>query len=106
MKQKTCLGHKNCGVEKTIKIVSRKWTMHILHNLFEDKKRFKELERVINGISTKTLSQRLKELEREKIIRRTAFAEVPLHVEYSLTDKGRSLRDIFNKMAYWGETHN
>lgn len=106
MKQETCLGHKNCGVEKTIKIISRKWTMHILHNLFDNKKRFKELERTLIGISTKTLSQRLKELEKEKIIKRVVFAEVPLHVEYILTEKGRSLDNIFKKMAQWGETHN
>lgn len=104
MKTKTCLEHKNCGVETTIKIISKKWTMDIIHHLFDEKKRFKELERTMAGISTKTLSERLKELEKEKIVKRVAFAEVPLHVEYSLTEKGRSLRDIFNKMARWGKS--
>ncbi len=106
MKQETCLGHKNCGIEKTIKIISRKWTMHILHNLFDGKRRFMELEKTLVGISTKTLSQRLKELEKEKIIKRIVFAEVPLHVEYSLTEKGRSLDAVFQRMAQWGESHN
>ncbi len=97
--------HKKCGVEKTLKIIGSKWTMNILHNLFNGKKRFGELQKLLQGISTKTLSVRLQELEKEKIISKKVFAEVPLHVEYSLTAKGRSLKDIFNKMAKWGESH-
>ncbi len=97
------MDHKKCGVEKTLKIIGSKWTMNILHNLFNGKKRFGELQKSLIGISTKTLSLRLQELEKEKIILKKVFAEVPLHVEYSLTAKGRSLKDIFNKMATWGE---
>lgn len=97
--------HKKCGVEKTLKIIGSKWTMNILHNLFNGKKRFGELQKLLDGISTKTLSIRLQELEKEKIISKRVFAEVPLHVEYSLTKKGESLKDIFKKMAQWGESH-
>ena len=82
-----------------------KWTALILHNLFEDKKRFGELHKAMEGISPKTLSQRLRELEKEGIIAKKIFAEVPLHVEYSLTKKGKSFGDIFAKMAEWGEKH-
>ena len=78
--------------------------MHILHNLFDGPKRFGVLQRSLEGISPKTLSQRLQELEHEKIIKRHVFAEIPLHVEYSLTKKGESLGDIFAQMARWGET--
>lgn len=95
--------HKKCGVEKTLKIIGSKWTMNILHNLFSGKKRFGELQKSLVGISPKTLSIRLQELEKEKIIYKKVFAEIPLHVEYSLTEKGRSLKDIFSKMAKWGE---
>lgn len=97
--------HKKCGVEKTLKIIGSKWTMNILHNLFSGKKRFGELQKSLIGISTKTLSLRLQELEKEKIISKKVFAEVPLHVEYSLTQKGRSLDEVFKKMAQWGESH-
>lgn len=99
------MDHKQCGVEKTLKIIGSKWTMNIIHNLFSGKKRFGELQKLLVGISTKTLSQRLKELEKEKVISKKVFAEIPLHVEYSLTEKGRSLSDIFKKMAKWGELH-
>ena len=100
-----CPGNQTCGVEKTLKMVGRKWTMYILHNLFDGKKRFGELQRALEGVSTKTLSVRLRELENEKIISKKIFAEVPLHVEYSLTEKGRSLGDIFKKMTQWGESN-
>lgn len=100
------MDHKKCGVEKTLKIIGSKWTMNILHNLFAGKKRFGELQKSLTGISTKTLSERLKELEKEKIVDKKVYAEVPLHVDYSLTKRGRSLKDVFRKMALWGESNN
>lgn len=95
--------HKNCGVAKTLKIIGSKWTMLILHNLFDEKKRFGELQRTLEGISPKTLSLRLQELEQEHIVEKKVFTEVPLHVEYSLTTKGKSLGEMFKKMDEWGE---
>lgn len=96
----------NCGVAKTLKIIGSKWTMMILHNLFENKKRFGELQRELASISPKTLSSRLQELEKDGIVKRKIFNEVPLHVEYSLTEKGQSLSSIFAQMAKWGEQHH
>lgn len=92
----------HCSVAKTLKIIGSRWTMLLLHNLFEGKNRFGELERALDGVSPKTLSLRLKELEKDKIITKKIFAEVPLHVEYYLTDKGKSLRKIFAEMEDWG----
>jgi DNA-binding HxlR family transcriptional regulator len=97
--------HKKCGLEKTLKIIGSKWTINILHNLFTGKKRFGQLQELLAGISSKTLSIRLQELEKEKIISKKVFAEIPLHVEYSLTRKGESLEDIFQQMTHWGELH-
>lgn len=93
----------DCGVAKTLRVIGSKWTMLLLHHLFEGKKRFGELQRAMKGISPKTLSQRLQELEQEGIITKKVFAEVPLHVEYKLTTKGESLGEIFDKMTAWGE---
>lgn len=92
----------DCGVAKAIKIIGSKWTMLILHQLCEDTMRFGRLQRALPGISPKTLSLRLQELEKEGIVRKKIFAEVPLHVEYSLTKKGVSLREIFQKIEVWG----
>ena len=76
--------------------------MLILHNILEGKNRFGELQRALPGISPKTLAQRLKELEKDGIINKKVYAEVPLHVEYSLTEKGRSLRGVFRSLENWG----
>ncbi len=94
----------NCTVAKTVRIIGSKWSMHIIHYLFDGTRRFGELQRYLQTISPKTLSQRLTELERDGIVKRKVFAEVPLHVEYSLTEKGRSLKGIFDQMESWGET--
>ena len=94
----------DCGVAKTLKVIGSKWTMMIVHNIFEGNNRFGSLQRALPGISPKTLSQRLQELESEKIISKKVFAEVPLHVEYTLTEKGKSLSGIFDSLAQWGRT--
>jgi DNA-binding HxlR family transcriptional regulator len=91
-----------CGVNSTIKIIGKKWTILILHELCSGTKRFGEIQRILPGISPKTLSERLKELEKDGIVNKKVFAEIPLHVEYSLTPKGQSLKKIINQMANWG----
>lgn len=89
-------------VAKTMKIIGSKWTILILHELCEGKKRFGEIQSGLIGISPKTLSQRLKELEKAGIVKKTVYPVVPLHVEYKLTPKGKSLREIIDKMVEWG----
>lgn len=88
---------------KTLKVIGSKWTIPILHQLCSGTKRFGQLSRALPRVSPKTLSLRLRELERGGIVKKKVFAEVPLHVEYSLTTKGQSLRDIITKMKAWGE---
>jgi len=95
---------KNCGVTKTLKIIGSKWTILILHDLCQGTKRFGELQRSLTGISPKTLSLRLQQLEKSGILKKKVFAEVPLHVEYSLTEKGKSLKAVIDGMHKWGET--
>jgi DNA-binding HxlR family transcriptional regulator len=89
-------------VTKTLKVIGSKWTILILRELCEGKKRFGEIERALKGISPKTLSQRLKALEKSGAIKKTVYPVVPLRVEYELTQKGNSLREIIDKMAQWG----
>jgi len=93
---KECIGH-------TIKIIGSKWTILLLQELCHGTKRFGQLEKALAGISPRTLSLRLKQLEKYHIIHKRIFEEVPLHVEYSLTAKGASLRDIIDDMRAWGE---
>lgn len=92
-------------VANTLKIIGSKWTVLILRELCEGTKRFGQLERSLFGISPKTLSLRLKQLERDGVVKKKIFPEIPLHVEYSLTQKGQSLREIIIKMREWGESY-
>ncbi len=93
---------KHCGVTKTLKIIGSKWTILILHQLCSGTKRFGELQRSLNGISPKTLSLRLQQLEKHGIVHKKVFAEIPLHVEYSLTKRGTSLKTVIDDMEKWG----
>lgn len=91
-----------CPIEKTMDVIGGKWKFIILRDLFFGPKRFGELQRSLKVNSPKTLSIRLKELEKEGIVKRTIYSEIPPHVEYSLTEKGQTLRPIFNAMKDWG----
>lgn len=91
-----------CSIEKALDILGGKWTFFIIRDLFDGKRRFGELRKSLSGVSPKTLSERLKELEKKGVISRTAYATIPPTVEYSLTDKGLSLKPIIKEMKLWG----
>jgi DNA-binding HxlR family transcriptional regulator len=93
-----------CSIERTLEIINGKWSFLILRDLFCGTKRFGELRKSLVGISPKTLSERLKELEGKEIITRKAYATIPPTVEYTLTEKGESLRPIIKAMKIWGST--
>jgi len=92
-------------VSNTLKIICSKWTTLLLRELCEGTQRFGELQRNLEGISPRTLSLRLQQLEKKGIITKKVFAEVPLRVEYSMTEKGLSLRNIIESMHQWGEQY-
>ncbi len=91
-----------CPVARTAEIVSGKWTLLIIRDLTDAPLRFCQLERSLQGISPKTLSDRLHALESEGIVSRKTFGEVPPRVEYSLTAKGRALVEVIDAMRYFG----
>jgi DNA-binding HxlR family transcriptional regulator len=92
-----------CPVARTAKIISGKWTLLIIRDLASGVKRFNQLERSLDGISPKTLSERLRYLEEEGIVLRQTFAEVPPRVEYSLSERGRDLIDVIECMRCYGK---
>ena len=92
-----------CPVARTAKIISGKWTLLIIRDLASGVKRFNQLERSLDGISPKTLSERLRYLEEEGIILRQTFAEVPPRVEYSLSVRGHDLIDVIECMRCYGK---
>ena len=92
----------DCPVMRTAEIVCGKWTMLLIRDLAEDRARFCELERSLEGISPRTLSLRLRALEEEGVLERTTFPEVPPRVEYALTEKGEALVPIVEAMRAYG----
>ena len=94
-----------CPIEKTLSIIGGKWTILILRDLASGTKRFGQLQKSLNGISPKTLSSRLKELEKEGIVDKEVYPEIPPKVEYSLTSRGESLRTILHALIEWGKEH-
>ena len=92
----------SCPVCRTADIVCAKWTLLIVRDLSEGRSRFCELERSLSGISPRTLSLRLRDLEQLGVVERQTFPEVPPRVEYALTDKGRALLPLIEDMRSYG----
>ncbi|MDK2821151.1 MAG: hypothetical protein PWP31_1116 [Clostridia bacterium] len=95
----------NCPIEATLDVVGGKWKVIILWYLYEKTMRFSELKKVLPGITQKMLTQQLRELERDGMINRKIYAQVPPKVEYSLTEYGKSIKPILQAMLEWGKKH-
>jgi DNA-binding HxlR family transcriptional regulator len=94
---------RTCPFTMALSIIGGKWKPFIIFNLAGSKKRFGQLDASISGVSRKVLTDQLKELVEDKLVERTAFAETPPRVEYSLTEKGKALVPIFLDIRKWGE---
>lgn len=92
-----------CPVEVTLDLISGKWKVMIIYYLLDGTKRFNQLQRDLNGITHRTLSKQLKEMEDDGIIIRTDYGEIPPRVEYSLSALGQSLKPVLTAMHKWGE---
>jgi len=91
-----------CAVAATAEIIGAKWTALLVHDLSEGPRRFSELERSCQGISPRTLAERLRALEADGILERRSYPETPPRVEYRLTEKGESLLPIIDAMRVFG----
>ncbi len=89
-------------VERTLQIIGDKWTARILLELSKSKATFSELESTLDGISPRTLSQRLDKLEGEDIVAKIRYCEHPPRYQYQITKKGRELHGVLRQMADWG----
>lgn len=94
-----------CPVATTIKLIGNKWKLLLLQEILPGAKRFGELQKSLEGISQKVLTDNLREMESDGIVTRTAYAEVPPRVEYSVSELGETLRPVLNAMGIWGEEY-
>ncbi len=92
-----------CPAEHTLNVIGRRWKIPILWHLSRGTKRFSELKRGVGGITQKMLTQQLREMERDGVVQRRVYPQVPPRVEYSLTTLGRSLRPVVDAMCRWGD---
>jgi DNA-binding HxlR family transcriptional regulator len=94
-----------CPVRATLALLGQKWVPHIVHELTGGKRRFNELALKVGGCNSRTLRDRLKNLEELGIVERHIIAIMPPWVEYDLTPKGRHLADALAALERWGETY-
>ena len=94
-----------CPVTATLRVIGGKWKPIILFMLSGGTKRFNELKRYMPDVTQKMLTQQLRELEADEIIVRKVYAEVPPRVEYSLSEKGITLKPLLTQMSKWGQQH-
>ena len=92
----------DCPVATTVSLIGSKWKLLIMRNLLVRPWRFNELQRNLEGISQKVLTDSLRSMEEDGIITRSVFPEVPPRVEYALSELGESMRPIIKSMETWG----
>lgn len=95
-----------CPIAPVVDIVFSRWTTPILWQLHSHgRQRFNDLRDLVGGITAKVLTQRLRQLERDGLVARTTYPEIPPRVEYEITDLGRSLASVFASLVNWSDEH-
>jgi DNA-binding HxlR family transcriptional regulator len=95
-----------CPIASVVDIIFSRWTTPILWHLnARGRQRFSDLRDLVDGITAKVLTQRLRQLERDGLVSRTMHAEIPPRVEYEITDLGRSLAPVFASLVTWSDGH-
>jgi DNA-binding HxlR family transcriptional regulator len=92
-----------CPAEATLAVVGGRWKVPIVWHLFGTTMRFSDLRRALPGLTPRMLTQQLRELEADGVVSRKVYPEVPPKVEYSLTDRGRSLKPVVEAMCRWAK---
>ena len=95
----------DCPVALTVSLIGSKWKLLIMRNLLARPWRFNELQKSIDGISQKALTEALRSMGADGIVSRTVYPEVPPRVEYALTELGESMRPIIKSMENWGKSY-
>lgn len=94
-----------CPARQVLELIADKWSVLIVYALGEETRRYNQLQRMIGGITPKMLTQTLRRLERDGLVRRVVYPVVPPMVEYSLTPIGRNLLKLIAALCQWAEEH-
>lgn len=94
-----------CPVATTVQLIGNKWKLLIIRNLLIRPWRFNELQKDLDGISQKVLTDNLRSMEADGIITRTVYPEVPPRVEYALSELGETIKPILDSMEQWGKMY-
>jgi DNA-binding HxlR family transcriptional regulator len=97
--------HPDCGIRDVLDRVGDKWSVLVVVELASGTRRFRELQRAIDGVSQRMLTLTLRRLERDGLLERTVYPTVPPQVSYALTDSGRSLTHLVKALADWSIQH-
>lgn len=100
-----CFNIYTCPVTHTMDVIGGKWKIILLFLINKEVNRFGQLSKLLLGISKRTLTKQLRDLEKDGVLHRKVFAEVPPRVEYSLTKKGESLLPVIEVLYTWGEEY-
>lgn len=93
------------SIRDALEALEGKWKLLILFSLSSAPKRFNQISKEMNGITDKTLSKELKQLEANRLVRRDVYDRFPPVVEYSITPHGKSLEKVLEELHYWGLLH-
>lgn len=103
MRKQRHQAYTNCPVEAALDLIGGKWKSIILFRVMEETRRFNELRRLMPGLTQRMLTNQLRELERDGLIERKVYAEVPPKVEYSMTAFGKTLEPVLITLKQWAE---
>lgn len=98
-----CFNIYQCPVSSAMDIIGGKWKPMIIFLIYKDVNRFGRLSKLLEGVSKRTLTKQLRDLEQDGVLSRKVFAEVPPRVEYALTEKGHTLLPLIKALYEWGE---
>ena len=94
-----------CNIAQTLNIIGDRWTLLVLHEILVGRTTFSDIKKELKGISSNILSDRLKHLEKAGLVVSSLYSEHPPRYEYSLTDSGKELENVFNAIIIWGRSN-
>ncbi len=94
-----------CAVEATLRFIDGKWKGVVLWHLLRETLRFNQIRRLLPSVTQRMLTNQLRELEQDGLVARRVYAEIPPKVEYSLTERGRTLEPVLLALKAWGDAH-